>query len=229
MKICTSVTTTLLAALLLAVAAGCSKQDTAAGDPAGAEQMAETDLVQIETSMGTITVKLDSVRAPLSVKNFKAYVRAGFYDKTIIHRIENKGMYLIQAGGIQQDRIPKSPLLPAISCESNNGLKNRAGTIGYGRRADPNTATSHFYINYKDNPGFDYDPERGFTGYAVFGEIVDGNDVAEAIANLERVPGSSEPIKQVLIKSAKIIMKKKEAPREKAAPDTTEASQEESM
>lgn len=196
-------TTILLTAALLIAAAGCSKKDEPVKKTAPAQAMVETNLVKIETTMGTIMIKLNPEKAPLSVKNFKAYVRAGFYNGTIVHRIENQGMYLIQAGGILPDLSQKEPILPPIPCESENGLKNKAGTIGYGRRQAPNTATSHFYINYKDNPGFDHRP--GFVGYAVFGDVVEGNDVAAAIAGLNRLP-DGRPEKQVLITSANIVM-----------------------
>jgi len=163
----------------------------------------ESNIVLLKLNMGEIEIKLNPEKAPLSVANFKAYVKAGFYDNTIFHRVVNRNMYIIQAGGIGIDGTPKKAILPSIRCESANGLKNSAATIAYGRTNDPNSAAAHFYINFKDNPHLDHNDSN--TGYAVFGEIIKGNDIAEKIANLETRPNSPRPKQDAIIESATMV------------------------
>jgi len=131
-------------------------------------------VVVIKTSKGDITVELDAVKAPISVRNFLSYVDAKFYDGTIFHRII-KG-FMIQGGGLTPDYKEK-PEKAAIKNESGNGLRNVRGTIAMARSEDLNSATCQFYINHADNSE-SLDPLK----YAVFGHVTQGLDVVDAIA-----------------------------------------------
>lgn len=158
----------LMAACLLLIT---SAFDAAAAEPAR---------VKMVTSKGDITLALDAGKAPISVGNFLAYVDDGYYDGTIFHRvIEN---FMIQGGGLTGDMQKKDTRDP-IENEARNGLKNRRGTIAMARTGDPHSATSQFFINHKDNENLDYPSFDGW-GYAVFGEVTDGMDVVDAIAQV---------------------------------------------
>lgn len=134
---------------------------------------------------GTFTVELDPEKAPGTVDNFLAYVNQStcFYRDTLFHRVEPN--FVVQAGGYSNGFTPKTGLGPPIVLESNNGLKNLRGTIAMARTAEPNSATSQFYFNLKDNPDLDYKSAEN-PGYAVFGRILpdvqDGLKVIDAIA-----------------------------------------------
>lgn len=135
--------------------------------------------VIIQTNMGTIEVELNPEKAPITVKNFLRYVSSNFYDGTIFHRV----MYgfMIQGGGFTKDLDRKKTFDP-IAIESSNGLKNDRGTIAMARTGDPNSATSQFFINTRDNYALNYSAPtmRGY-GYTVFGKVVSGMDVVEKI------------------------------------------------
>jgi cyclophilin family peptidyl-prolyl cis-trans isomerase len=139
-------------------------------------------VVSIETSEGSITVRLDAVQAPGTVRNFLNYANEGFYDNTLVHYIDPGKMIL--AGGYAANRQPKRPRT-AIRNEAHNGLKNVRGTIAMTR--DPqliDSATSQFFINLTDAPHRDHQGETADTyGYCVFGEVIEGLDVADRIAN----------------------------------------------
>jgi peptidyl-prolyl cis-trans isomerase A (cyclophilin A) len=135
--------------------------------------------VVMKTSKGDITIELDADKAPLTVKNFLSYVDEKFYDGTIFHRVI-KG-FMIQGGGFTADMHQK-PTKPPIKNEAGNGLKNTKGTIAMARTADINSATCQFFINHKDNPFLDHKDEAEGFGYCVFGKVVAGMDVVDAIA-----------------------------------------------
>jgi len=137
--------------------------------------------VLIKTTKGDITIELYPDKAPLSVKNFLSYVDEKFYDGTIFHRVIKD--FMIQAGGFSADLIEK-PGKPPIKNEAANGLKNKRGTIALGRTPEVHSATCHFYINHADNSFLDHrnNTPEGF-GYAVFGKVIKGMDVVDAIAN----------------------------------------------
>jgi cyclophilin family peptidyl-prolyl cis-trans isomerase len=139
--------------------------------------------VLIKTTKGDITVELYPDKAPLSVQNFLSYVDEKFYDGTIFHRVI-KG-FMIQAGGLSANLIEK-PGKPPIKNEADNGLKNKRGTIAMGRTPDIHSGTCHFYINHADNSFLDHrnNTPEGF-GYAVFGKVIKGMDVVDAIANVK--------------------------------------------
>jgi cyclophilin family peptidyl-prolyl cis-trans isomerase len=139
--------------------------------------------VIMKTSMGDITVELYPDKAPITVKNFFSYVDEKFYDGTIFHRVM-KG-FMVQGGGLTPEFRSK-PAKSAIKNEAANGLKNKRGTISMARMDDPDTATCQFFINHVDNPGLDHsDNAPGGYGYAVFGKVVKGIDVVDAIADVQ--------------------------------------------
>ena len=131
----------------------------------------------METSKGRIVIELNRDQAPLTVANFIKYVRGGFYDGTIFHRVIPG--FMIQGGGYDQQLV-EQPTRPPVQNESKNGLSNRRGTIALARTNTPHSATAQFYINLKDNTQLDGSP--GAFGYAVFGEVREGMDVVDRIA-----------------------------------------------
>jgi peptidyl-prolyl cis-trans isomerase B (cyclophilin B) len=133
--------------------------------------------------MGGMTIELDSDAAPVSVKNFLEYVNNNFYDGTIFHRVIKD--FMIQGGGMDKDMNSKPNNDPIIN-EAANGLKNDRGTLAMARTTDPDSATSQFFINHKDNDFLNYtDPSPDKIGYAVFGRITEGMDVVDAIADVK--------------------------------------------
>jgi cyclophilin family peptidyl-prolyl cis-trans isomerase len=140
---------------------------------------AEKVEVSMRTSMGEIRMSLDKEKAPKTVENFIQYVKDGFYDGTIFHRVI-KG-FMIQGGGFTEAMEKKQTRDP-IQNEAKNGLKNRRGTIAMARTSAPHSATAQFFINHKDNDFLDY-PSRDGWGYAVFGEVTQGMDVVDKIAD----------------------------------------------
>ena len=143
--------------------------------------------VVIETTKGNIKVELNPERAPITVKNFLQYVDDKFYDGTIFHRVIQN--FMIQGGGFTPDMNEK-PNRPPIKIESGNGLANLRGAVAMARTMDPNSATSQFYINDKTNRFLDKDQDPRGHGYTVFGKVVEGLDVVDAIA---AVPTGTHP------------------------------------
>lgn len=138
--------------------------------------------VKIVTSKGTIVVELNRERAPITVRNFLKYVDAKFYNELIVHRVIKN--FMIQAGGYDADlKLKEEGLLPPIRLEANNGLKHERGTIAMARTGDADSATSQFFINLKENKHLN--ASLGFEGYTVFGKVIEGMDVVDAIAQVE--------------------------------------------
>jgi peptidyl-prolyl cis-trans isomerase B (cyclophilin B) len=135
--------------------------------------------VELETTKGVIRLELDDAKAPKSVENFLAYVKAGHYDNTIFHRVI-KG-FMTQCGGFEPGMKQKASKQP-IQNEANNGLKNNKYTVAMARTNDPHSATAQFFINTKDNGFLNFTAEssQGW-GYAVFGKVVAGTEVVDAI------------------------------------------------
>jgi peptidyl-prolyl cis-trans isomerase B (cyclophilin B) len=162
--------------------------------------------VKLETSMGDIVIELDEDKAPETVSNFLNYVRDGFYDGTIFHRVINN--FMIQGGGMNDQMIAKSGQDP-IQNEADSGLTNDRGTIAMARTQDPHSATSQFFINHKDNSFLNHTaPSVQGWGYCVFGKVTDGMDVVDAIASVSttnRAGHSDVPEDVIEIKSAKEI------------------------
>jgi peptidyl-prolyl cis-trans isomerase A (cyclophilin A) len=156
--------------------------------------------VRLATSAGDIVVELDPAKSPKSVANFLEYVKAGHYDGTIFHRvIEN---FMIQGGGMSAD-MKEKPTRASIPLESRNGLTNQRGTIAMARTSDPNSATSQFFINVKDNDFLNQAQSRDGNGYAVFGKVVQGMDVVDKIRTTPTGPGDV-PVQPVVIKKATV-------------------------
>ncbi|MBC7941021.1 MAG: peptidylprolyl isomerase [Chitinophagaceae bacterium] len=145
-----------------------------------------TPLVSVGVSQGaqsgTLVIELDPAAAPVTVSNFMAYVTAGFYRDTLIHRVVPGK--LAQGGGYSAGPVPKPPTRGAIELESNNGLRNLRGTIAMARTSVPNSATSQFYLNISDNPEFDRVSDSD-PGYAVFGRVLIGAAVLDEIGRVE--------------------------------------------
>ena len=139
------------------------------------------EIVVLQTNMGNIEIQLDRQHAPVTVENFVSYVKSGFYDGTIFHRVYSG--FVIQGGGFTVAGDEKTTNAP-IKLESNNGLKNTAGTIAMARTSVADSATSQFFINLVDNNALDYVSSSN-PGYAVFGKVVSGMDVVNKIANVE--------------------------------------------
>jgi peptidyl-prolyl cis-trans isomerase A (cyclophilin A) len=160
--------------------------------------------VKLATSMGDIVIELDAQKAPKTVENFMQYVKAGHYSNTVFHRVIPN--FMIQGGGMTADMNEK-PTQPPIPLESHNGLNNLRGTIAMARTGNPNSATSQFFINVKDNAFLDAANSRDGNGYAVFGKVVSGMDVVDRI---KAVPTGSKgmyqdvPLQPAIIKSATV-------------------------
>ena len=138
------------------------------------------EIVVLETSMGTIEIQLDRQHAPITVNNFVTYVKAGFYNGTVFHRVMPG--FIVQAGGFTVNNTEKTTNAP-IKLESNNGLSNLAMTIAMARTPQADSATSEFYINLVDNTKLDYSSQN--QGYAVFGKVISGMDVVNQIGKVK--------------------------------------------
>jgi cyclophilin family peptidyl-prolyl cis-trans isomerase len=136
--------------------------------------------VRMQTNKGAVIIELDPNRAPLSVDNFLQYVRAGHYQGTIFHRVIAN--FVVQGGGYDEKTTEK-PTRAAVANEAGNGLSNRRGTIAMARTGNPHSATAQFYFNLADN--ISLDPQISRWGYAVFGRVVEGMEIVDAIAGVE--------------------------------------------
>jgi cyclophilin family peptidyl-prolyl cis-trans isomerase len=182
---------------MLALVLALALQTPAPATPAG-------PVVALETSMGTIKIELEAAKAPVSTKNFLDYVRAGHYDGTIFHRVIPD--FMIQGGGMTVGMTEKDTR-PPIRNEAKNGLRNARGTVALARTNDPDSATAQFFINLKDNHMLDFGVGPG-AGYAVFGRVVDGMNVVDAIAQVptgNRLPHQNVPRNAVIIKKATVV------------------------
>jgi cyclophilin family peptidyl-prolyl cis-trans isomerase len=166
---------------------------------AGGAQTKEKPVVVIETSVGDIVVELYPDKAPITVENFLAYVKDGFYSGTIFHRVI-KG-FMIQGGGVTADGQRK-PTRPPIKNEAANGLKNTRGTIAMARTSEVDSATSQFFINTVDNAFLDYQGPEKF-GYCVFGKVIAGMEVVDKIERAPTKPGDW-PVDPVVIRAVKL-------------------------
>ncbi|MBM4159854.1 MAG: peptidyl-prolyl cis-trans isomerase [Ignavibacteria bacterium] len=158
----------LVAALLFTV--------TAVGLSSG-QPKADTTTVVLSTSYGDIAILLFEKEAPITARNFLAYVDSGFYDGTIFHRVMRG--FVIQGGGFTAD-LARKATFPPIKNESDNGLTNDRGTLSMARTTDPHSATSQFFINLVDNARLDFSDGRW--GYAVFGKVIEGMEIVDQIA-----------------------------------------------
>ena len=157
-------------------------------------------MVVMETSMGTMTIELWPDKAPRTVENFLGYVDKGFYDGTIFHRVIKN--FMIQGGGFTTGMQQKDTL-PPIQNEARSDVKNERGTLAMARTSVVNSATAQFFVNVKDNDFLNHrdDTPDGF-GYAVFGRVTEGMDVADKISLVKTTPDDA-PVEQVVIRSVK--------------------------
>ena len=193
--------TSRLAAMvaLLALVLGLPSHSRAAGKG--------NPMVVLSTSMGDLKVELYPDKAPITVKNFLDYVKAGYYDGTVFHRVIPG--FMVQGGGLTADMQDKREgQKPPIKNESDNGLKNDTGTLAMARTSAPDSATSQFFINVKDNAFLNKESAPDKVGYAVFGKVVEGMDVVKKIEQVKTAtkgPHQNVPVDTVVIKSARVV------------------------
>lgn len=166
----------------------------------------QNPLVLMETSMGNVKIELFRDKAPITVRNFLFYVKDGFYDGLVFHRVIKE--FMVQGGGMDSSLTPKKTRF-AIKNEAANGLSNKRGTLAMARTNVVDSATSQFFINVVDNAFLDY---RGKTpelfGYAVFGQVVEGMETVDAIRQVKtgsRMGHSDVPVEPVVINTIKAI------------------------
>ena len=163
-------------------------------------------MILLKTNHGDITLELDYEKAPETSKNFEQYVKEGFYDGLIFHRVISN--FMIQGGGFEPG-MKQRKTRATIKNEAKNGLSNKTGTIAMARTMDPHSASAQFFINVKDNNFLDHTAEtmEGW-GYAVFGKVVDGLDVVEKIKKVKTTSRSGHqdvPADDVIIESATVV------------------------
>lgn len=184
-----------IATITLALALLVGSEVVAGGNP----------VVLMKTSKGDIKIELDAAKAPISSENFLKYVKDGSYNGTVFHRVIPG--FMIQGGGYKADLSEKKTGAP-IKNEATNGLKNTRGTLAMARTSDPHSATAQFFINLVDNAFLDHKDTASNWGYAVFGKVIEGMDVVDAIA---KVPTGNKgmhqnvPTEPVTIESATVV------------------------
>jgi cyclophilin family peptidyl-prolyl cis-trans isomerase len=160
-------------------------------------------VLNFQTSLGSFLVELATDDAPITCQNFLDYAESGHFDGTVFHRVIPG--FVIQGGGLTADLKQKKTRAP-IKNEASNGLKNRRGTLSMARTNDPNSATSQFFVNLKDNVSLD--AGRGSAGYAVFGHVAQGMDVVDkiaAVATTTRGHYEDVPVEPVVIESVTVV------------------------
>lgn len=162
--------------------------------------------VKLQTTLGDIVIQLNAEKAPISANNFLSYVKEGFYDGIIFHRVIPG--FMAQGGGFTTEFTQKS-VHDAIKNEADNGLKNTRGSLAMARTSDPDSATAQFFINYKDNSFLNHSsPTPNGWGYAVFAEVIEGMDVVDAMAEVptgNRGGHQDVPKTDIVIEKAEII------------------------
>ncbi|RTR37090.1 peptidyl-prolyl cis-trans isomerase [Shewanella canadensis] len=164
--------------------------------------------VQLDTSMGKIVIELDRTRAPITVDNFLTYVVKGHYDNTLFHRVIAD--FVVQGGGLNLKQEEKPYDAPIVN-ESGNGLSNSFGTIAMARDNEPHSATSQFYFNVGDNERLD--PSSRRWGYAVFGEVTEGEEVLAVMAGVatehnSKLDWPDFPVEEIILKKATLLPRK---------------------
>jgi cyclophilin family peptidyl-prolyl cis-trans isomerase len=172
----------------------------------GATALAANSNVEIRTNQGVIVAELYSDKAPKTVENFLQYVKDGFYNGTIFHRVIDN--FMIQGGGFTADMKQKATRA-AIQNEANNGLRNDFGTLAMARTPDPNSASAQFFINLKDNDFLNFrEPSFQGFGYCVFGKVTKGFEIVQKIAKVPTANAGmfqNVPIAAVVIESIKLL------------------------
>lgn len=158
-------------------------------------------IVLLKTTMGDIKIELYSDKAPVTVKNFLQYVKDGFFDHTIFHRVIDG--FMIQGGGFTKD-LQQKTTRASIQNEADNGLSNKVGTIAMARTSDINSATAQFFVNVTDNPFLDFRSKNPREyGYTVFGRVIEGMDVVNKIKKAKT--GTTGPFENVPLETIEII------------------------
>ncbi len=196
----------IFAVLFALLSFGLAGGACAATDSSHPAHKGKHSMVKLHTTMGTITLELDAEKAPVTVKNFLDYVNSGFYNNTIFHRVIDN--FMIQGGGFEPG-MKQKPTNAPIKNEAANGLSNDAYTVAMARTSDPQSATAQFFINVKNNNFLNYTSAtaQGY-GYCVFGKVVDGKDVVDAIKKVKT--GNSGffqdvPAQDVIITKAEVV------------------------
>jgi cyclophilin family peptidyl-prolyl cis-trans isomerase len=187
---------------------------------------ADKPQVELQTNKGMIVFELMPDKAPKSVENFLNYVKDGFYDNTIIHRVMPD--YAIQGGGYDDKQAKKETTHPAVANEADNGVKNTKGTVAVARRTEPHSGTSQFFINMKDNKTLDFTGKTDSKtwGYAVFAKVIKGMDVLEQIQDVETNqdgPFKYFPVDPVIVESVTLKEAAKEIKKAPAKDKKTDA------
>lgn len=173
---------------------------------------ADNPQVEFHTSDGSFVIELYPDKAPRTVENFLEYVKSGFYEHTLFHRVIER--FVVQGGGFSPEMKQKQTM-PPIPSEANNGLKNVRGMVAMARKFDPNSAAAEFFINLADNKHLDYyRPEPAYMGYCVFGRVIQGMEVVERISHtpttrvgkLEEVPTRNIEIEKVALLDTPIML-----------------------
>jgi peptidyl-prolyl cis-trans isomerase B (cyclophilin B) len=163
-------------------------------------------MVRLHTNFGDITIELDAERAPDTAANFLEYVRSGFYDNTLFHRVIDG--FMVQGGGFDTG-MKQKPTRTPVKNEASNGLKNESYTIAMARTSDPHSATAQFFINVSDNAFLNHTaPTAQGWGYAVFGRVVEGKDVVDRIRKVKtgaRGMHQDVPVDDVVIQKAEEV------------------------
>ena len=163
-------------------------------------------MVKLHTNFGTITIELDAEKAPITTANFLEYVNSGFYANTIFHRVIDG--FMIQGGGFEPGMNQK-PTNASIKNEANNGLKNSIYTIAMARTPNPDSASSQFFINVNDNDFLNFTaPTAQGWGYCVFGKVMEGMEVVDAIRKVKtgsKAGHQDVPVEDVIIERAEVI------------------------
>lgn len=172
-----------------------------------ADNERNSDMIKMTTSLGEITIKLNSEKAPATVENFLEYVKSGHYDGLIFHRVIPG--FMVQGGGMEPGMKERDTRAP-IQNEADNGLKNKRGTLSMARTNDPHSASSQFFISVKDNSFLDHTGKnpQGW-GYAVFAEVVEGMEVVDKIVAVptgNRGHHGDVPLEDVVIEKAEVVV-----------------------
>ena len=209
-------------ALVLAQAAAAPAAPPAAEPapkPAPSGPFVAFEVAQGRTVFGTITIALKPERAPISVRNFLKYVRSGYYEGTVFHRVIPG--FMVQGGGFTP-ALEEKPTQGSIRNEARNGLRNSRGTVAMARKNDPDSADSQFFVNLRDNHRLDYG--IGGAGYAVFGEVIEGMDVVDKVATVPTASrGQFDDVPQmaVVIRKVREVEAAAPAAAPKPAPEPT--------
>ncbi len=160
-------------------------------------------MITLKTNMGDIVIELNREKAPITAENFTQYVKDGFYDGTIFHRVINN--FMVQGGGFETGMTQKETRA-TIENEAKNGLSNEIGTLAMARTNDPHSASAQFFINIADNKFLDYPGQDGW-GYCVFGKVTEGMDVVnkmKGVTTTTRMGHQDVPEEDIVIEKAEV-------------------------